>query len=157
MKLSWQNALTLSACLTTLILSGCATSPGGRPELATHIPDACEKLAASTLLQIGLLLFAYLPPAVSRFLTRNVFAPNQSRDNSAETPQALLSRVHLLYPSLRPVRRPETLQSRLCSREPERHSHGPIQDASGGQRGACPLPSSRTFINGAEAQKAMGS
>ena len=45
MKLSWQNALTVSACLTTLILSGCATSPGGRPELATHIPDAGERLA----------------------------------------------------------------------------------------------------------------
>lgn len=45
MKLSWQNVLTVSACLTTLILSGCATNPGGRPELATHIPDACEKLA----------------------------------------------------------------------------------------------------------------
>ena len=45
MKLSWQNALTVSACLTTLILSGCETSPGGRPELATHIPAACEKLA----------------------------------------------------------------------------------------------------------------
>ena len=45
MKLSWQNALTVSACLTTLILSGCATNPGGRPEIATHIPDACERLA----------------------------------------------------------------------------------------------------------------
>ena len=41
----WQSALTVSACLTTLILSGCATNPGGRPELATHIPDACERLA----------------------------------------------------------------------------------------------------------------
>src|SRR5262245_43039073 len=51
----------------------------------------------STLLQIGLLLLAYLPPAVSRFLTRNVFAPKESRDNSAETPQALFSRLHLLY------------------------------------------------------------
>ena len=45
MKLSWQNALTIAACLTTLTLGACATHPGGRPHLATRIPDACEKLA----------------------------------------------------------------------------------------------------------------
>ena len=88
---------------------------------------------------------------------REMFSRRISRRRQRETPQALLSRLHLLYPGRRPVRRPETLQSRLCSREPERHSHGPIQDASGGQRGACPLPLARTFINGAETEKAMRS
>jgi hypothetical protein len=43
MRLSWPNVPTMLVCLTTLTLGACAQR--GRPELATNIPDACEKLA----------------------------------------------------------------------------------------------------------------
>jgi hypothetical protein len=43
MKLSWQNVLTIAACLTMLTLGACAQF--GRPDLSTNIPDAGEKVA----------------------------------------------------------------------------------------------------------------